>query len=233
MSLQLTHTALHGRNRSIIAPRRALTRDVFEMPTEGERIGYARVSTEDQSLELQVEALKAAGCLNIYTEKVSGAKSHRPELDLAIKDLRKHDTLVVWRLDRLSRTIRDLYKRIDEIRAAGASFVSLQERIDFSTPAGKVMLGMIALMAEFERNVTQERTKAGMAVLREKGYRLGARVKFDAKAQREARRLVAMRERRSVGGKSVWRAKHSKVSIAKKLKISTGTLHAFLRSSKR
>lgn len=206
---------------------------ISQMVTKGERIGYARVSTDDQSLEMQTAALEEAGCLNIYEEKVSGAKKHRPQLDLAIKDLRPGDTLVVWRLDRLSRTIRDLYARIDQIQAMGGTFISLQEHIDFSTPAGKVMLGMIALMAEFERNVTQERTKAGMQVLREKGYKLGARVKFNEKLQREARRLANMRMRRIVGGKTVWRAKHTKIAIAKKLKISTGTLFTFLRSTKR
>src|ERR1039457_2452987 len=98
-----------------------------EPAPKGELIGYARVSTADQELRLQTDALAAIGCLNVYTEKVSGAAKNRPQLDLAIKDLRPGDTLVVWRLDRLSRSMQDLYARIDQIKAAGAGFKSLTE----------------------------------------------------------------------------------------------------------
>lgn len=196
-------------------------------------IGYARVSTDDQSLALQTDALAKAGCLNVYEEKISGAKKVRPQLDLAIKDLRPGDTLVVWRLDRLSRSMRDLYGRLEEIHEAGASFKSLTEHFDFNTATGKLILGMLAVMAEFERQLTIERTKAGMAVLRDKGFALGAPTKFGKKEQREAKRLLAMRERRVVRGKKVWRPVYSKVEIAKRLKISTGTLHAWIRQGKK
>lgn len=195
-------------------------------------IGYARVSTPDQVLDLQIKALKEVGCLNIYEEKLSGAKKNRPELDLAIKNLRPGDTLVVWRLDRLSRSMRDLYERLEQIRAQGASFRSLTEAFDFNTATGQLILGMLAIMAQFERQLTIERTKAGMEVLRSKGHRLGAVVKFTEAKQREAKRLLAMRERRNVRGKSVWRAKHKKKDVARMLKISTQTLFLHLREQR-
>lgn len=192
-------------------------------------IGYARVSTEDQSMELQTDALEKAGCLNIYEEKLSGAKKVRPQLDLAIKDLRPGDTLVVWRLDRLSRSMKDLYERMEQIRAQGASFRSLTEHFDFNTATGQLILGMLAIMAQFERQLTIERTKAGMAVLREKGHILGAPVKFNAAKQKCAKKMLAMKVRKVVRGKTVWRPKYKKAEIARILKISTQTLFLFLR----
>jgi len=187
-------------------------------------IGYARVSTEDQDLRMQIDALKAAGCLHIYSEKKSGAKIKRPELDLAIKDLREGDTLVVWRLDRLARTVRQLYERLAQIEEMGAGFRSLQDRIDFSTANGKLMLAVLAAVAEFERNVTIERTKAGIAALQARGHTFGAKVKFDHKRQRKAEKLLAMRERRIVRGKSVWRDRYSLKDVAEMMDVSVNTL---------
>lgn len=196
-------------------------------------IGYARVSTEDQSMALQTDALDKAGCLNVYEEKLSGAKKVRPQLDLAIKDLRPGDTLVVWRLDRLSRSMKDLYERMEQIRAQGASFRSLTEAFDFNTATGQLILGMLAIMAQFERQLTIERTKAGMAVLREKGHKMGAPVKFDKAKQRRAKAMLAMKVRKEVRGKKVWRPKYSKGEVAEILKVSTQTLFLFLRESKK
>lgn len=196
-------------------------------------IGYARVSTADQSLELQTKALKEAGCLNIWEEPaVSGAAKNRPQLDLAIKDLRPGDTLVVWRLDRLSRSIRDLHKRLEQIEEQGANLKSLTEHFDFTTAVGKLMLNMLAVMAEFERQLTIERTKAGMEVLRSKGYALGAPVKFDKAKQRMAEKMLAAKERRSVRGKMVWRKKYTQKEVAEALKISVQTLIVYLREKK-
>lgn len=194
-------------------------------------MGYARVSTEDQSLELQTRALIAAGVdpAHIYEEKLSGAKKNRPELDLAIKELRPGDTLVVWRLDRLSRSIRDLHRRVEMIEEAGANLKSLTEHFDFTTAVGKLMLNMLAVMAEFERQLTIERTRAGMAVLREKGHRLGAVVKFDAAKKKMAVRMLAKKERRSVRGKMLWRKMYTQADVAEALKISQQTLYLFLR----
>lgn len=197
-------------------------------------IGYARVSTEDQSLELQTRALTAAGVLpdHMYVEKLSGAKKNRPELDLAIKDLRPGDTLVVWRLDRLSRSIRDLHRRVEQIEEMGANLRSLTEHFDFTTAVGKLMLNMLAVMAEFERQLTIERTRAGMNVLREKGHRLGAVVKFDKTKQRKALQMLAMKERRSVRGKMLWRKRYTQADVAEQLKISQQTLYLWLRDRK-
>lgn len=155
-------------------------------------VGYARVSTVEQRLDLQTDALKAAGVLNenLWVEKLSATKAKRPQLDMAIKDLRPQDTLVVWRLDRLARNMQELYTRIDQIKEAGASFKSLTENFDFNTATGQLILGMLALMAQFERQLTVERTKAGMQALRERGHTLGRTVVFNRRKQARALALV-------------------------------------------
>ena len=196
-------------------------------------IGYARVSTADQVMNLQIDALKAAGCFHIHEEPAtSGAKKNRPVLDMAIKDLRPGDTLVVWRLDRLSRSIKDLYSRLEAIEAAGAGFRSLTEAFDFTTATGRLILGMLAIMAEFERQLTIERTKAGMASLRARGAQLGAPKKLNKQLQAKAKKLMAEKVRKVIGGKSVWRPRYTKLEVAEALKVSTGTLYNILRASK-
>lgn len=166
---------------------------------KGELIGYARVSTEDQSLRLQTDALKKAGCSQIYAEHKSGAAKNRPELDLAIKELRPGDTLVVWRVDRFARSGTELYRRLKDIDEAGAGFRSLQEGYDFSTSTGRFVLGILGLVAELERQMTIERTKAGMEALRERGKPLGRAQEFTPKKQARAVKLVR-------GGMAVERA---------------------------
>lgn len=201
-----------------------------EAPPKGVLIGYARVSTADQSLTLQIDALKAAGCFNIHEEPAtSGAKKLRPVLDMAIKDLRPGDTLVVWRLDRLSRSIKDLYERLAQIEAAGAGFRSLTEAFDFTTATGRLILGMLAIMAEFERQLTIERTKAGMASLRARGLELGAPKKLDKKLRAKAKKMLAEKRRKIVGGKSVWRPRYTKLEVAEALKVSNGTIYNLLK----
>ena len=148
------------------------------MTASGFLVGYARVSTEDQSLDLQTDALAAAGVLpdNMHVEKVSGASAKRPALDLAIMDLRPGDTFVVWRLDRLARSMRQLYARLDQIYAKGAYFRSVQESFDFGTISGKLVLGVLGLVAEFERQLISQRTTAGIAALKKRkgsDYRWG------------------------------------------------------------
>lgn len=202
---------------------------ILEAAPKGELIGYARVSTADQVLDLQVDALRKAGCFHIHEEPAtSGAKKNRPVLDMAIKDLRPGDTLVVWRLDRLSRSIKDLYSRLEAIEAAGAGFKSLTEAFDFTTATGRLILGMLAIMAEFERQLTIERTKAGMAVLRDKGHMLGAPKKLDKRLRAKGRKMLAEKCRKIVGGKSVWRPRYTKAAIAEALKVSTGTVYNLL-----
>jgi DNA invertase Pin-like site-specific DNA recombinase len=175
---------------------------------------------------MQVTALKAAGCSRVYEEKLSGAKKKRPELELAIKDLRPGDTFVVWRLDRLSRSMRDLYQRLSEIEEAGALFRSLEDRVDFSTANGKFMLGVLASVSEFERQVTGERTRAGIKAMQERGKKFGAVIKFTEDKKRTAIKMQKARERRMVRGKMVWRDKYKIKQIAKALGVSVQTLHA-------
>lgn len=179
-------------------------------------IGYARVSTPDQNLRMQTDALRAVGCLNIYEEKVSAASKKRPELDLAIKDLRPGDVLVVWRLDRLARSVRDLYRRLDDIQDAGASFRSLTESIDLSTAVGKVMFGFIGIMAEFERDLTIERTRAGMAALKASGVKLGRKVTFTREKKIKAKQMIKSGMQRK--------------DVAEKLGFVPQTIHVWFRA---
>jgi DNA invertase Pin-like site-specific DNA recombinase len=152
------------------------------------KIGYARVSTADQSLDLQLDALKAAGCERIYTEKASGAKDDRTELARAMDALHPGDILYVYKLDRLARSTVKLISTLDDVKKCGAEFVSLNDSIDTTTAAGKAMLGMLAVFSEFERNVIVERTKAGLAASRARG-RNGGRPKTDAKKVTQALRM--------------------------------------------
>lgn len=139
-----------------------------------QKIGYARVSTQDQDLSLQLDALKRADCEQIYEEKVSGKNIERPELANCIKALREGDTLVVWRMDRLGRSLKDLVEIITNLEAKGIHFVSLTEKIETGTATGKLMFHVFASMAEFERNLISERTLAGLAAARARG-RVGGR----------------------------------------------------------
>lgn len=134
-------------------------------------VGYARVSTEDQSLALQTDALARAGVLsdNLHIEKVSGSSQKRPALEFAIKDLREGDVLVVWRLDRLARNLRQLYEILERVYAKGATFRSLSENFDFNTITGRLVIAVLGAIAEFERQLISQRTAAGIAVLRRHG----------------------------------------------------------------
>jgi DNA invertase Pin-like site-specific DNA recombinase len=216
----------------VFCMKKVLKPDPVPAP-KGELIGYARVSTADQSLALQTDALHKAGCFHIHEEPAtSGAKKIRPVLDMAIKDLRPGDTLVVWRLDRLSRSIKDLYERLAQIEAAGAGFKSLTEAFDFTTATGRLILGMLAIMAEFERQLTIERTKAGMAVLREKGHKMGAPAKLTAKLRKKAKAMLKEKVRKHLAtGGSVWRSRWTKAEVAKAVNVSTGTIYNLLNET--
>lgn len=137
-------------------------------------IGYARVSTNEQNLDLQIDALTLAGCEKIFSDTMSGIKDKRPGLEQALSHLRQGDTLMVWRLDRLGRSLRHLINTVDELSSQGIQFRSLIEGIDTSSSIGKLHLGMFASLAEFERNLIRERTLAGMAAARARG-RIGGR----------------------------------------------------------
>jgi len=138
-------------------------------------IGYARVSTQDQNPQLQEDALKEAGCKKVFIEKVSGAMSDRPQLTEAIKYMRSsEDTLVVWRLDRLGRSLKQLVESVNMLNERGFGFKSLKENIDTTTTSGRLVFHIFAALAEFERDVIRERTQAGLAAARARG-RLGGR----------------------------------------------------------
>lgn len=137
-------------------------------------IGYARVSTTDQDAQLQHDALTAAGCYRIFTDTASGALQSRPELDKLLDQLRPGDTLVVWRLDRLGRSIRHLIDQLSDLQNRGIGFRSLQENIDTTTSGGRLVFHIFASLAEFERDLITERTNAGLAAARARG-RTGGR----------------------------------------------------------
>jgi DNA invertase Pin-like site-specific DNA recombinase len=185
----------------------------------GKLIGYARVSTDDQELRLQLDALEKAGCWNVYQEKRSATRDKRPQLELALIDLRPGDTLIVWRLDRLVRNMRELYALMDKIHQAGANFKSLTEQFDFTTPMGEFVLGILGLCAQLEARTTAQRTAAGMAAMRARGAVHGARPKLsDAKAAR----MVAERK----AGKKI-------AQLATKYGVSTASVQNYVNRAKR
>ncbi len=138
------------------------------------RIGYARVSTRDQNLDLQRDALQKAGCDKIYKDTISGTKSQRPGLDQALDNLRKGDTLVVWKLDRLGRSVKDLLDFAGGLNDRGVGFVSLTDAIDTTTVSGRFFFNVMASLAQMERELMIERTQAGLQAAREQG-RVGGR----------------------------------------------------------
>lgn len=155
-------------------------------------IGYARVSTEDQLLDLQREALTKAGVEpdRIYEEHVSGVKTRRPQLAECLRAMHEGDVLVVWRLDRLGRSVPELIKIMDELKARDIGFRSISEAIDTTTAAGKMVFHVLAAFAEFERNLISERTKAGLKAARARGHRGGRKPKVDAKKLKAAKAML-------------------------------------------
>jgi len=149
-------------------------------------LGYARVSKGDeQTNTMQGRALRAAGCRRIFEEAASGGRWDRPELHRLLDHLREDDTLVVWKLDRLSRSLKDVLHIMERIAAAGAGFRSLTENVDTTTPAGRMMMQMVAAFAEFESAMIRERTSAGLAAASAEGRTGGRRKKLDATKRRE------------------------------------------------
>ena len=136
-------------------------------------IGYARVSTTDQSLDLQNDALQTAGCERLFTDTASGARSERPGLGQALKECRRGDTLTVWKLDRLGRSLPHLVETVRDLADKEIGFKSLQENIDTTTPGGKLIFHIFASLAEFERDLIRERTNAGLSAARARGRKGG------------------------------------------------------------
>lgn len=180
------------------------------------KIGYARVSTSDQNLDLQKDALEKAGCTKIFVDEISGTVAKREGLDKAKEVLREGDELIVWRLDRLGRSIRDLIDWVNHLEEEGIGFKSLQESIDTTTSSGKLVFHIFAALAEFERNLIRERTNAGLAAARARG-RLGGRKKsLNAK---ERKRIVEMYQRKNQTVKQ----------ICEMMNITKPTLYAYVR----
>lgn len=154
-------------------------------------VGYARVSTQDQNPAMQLDALKAANCERVFVEKASGALRERPELKAALAYLRAGDTLVVWKLDRLARTLKQLVETVEGLAARDIGLRSLTEAIDTTTAGGRLIFHVFCALAEFERSVIRERTKAGLDAARTRGRHGGRPLALDPKALTAAKALLA------------------------------------------
>jgi DNA invertase Pin-like site-specific DNA recombinase len=159
------------------------------------QIGYARVSTDNQHTENQIAMLKKAGCKRIFEETASGGRWERPELQDCLKHLREGDVLVVWKLDRLSRSLSDLLRILEKVDKAGASFKSLTQTLDTSGPCGRLMMNMLGSFNQFEREIIKERTKLGLERARSNGRIGGGRYKLSATQQAEAIKMIRSGEK--------------------------------------
>src|SRR5487761_2498475 len=161
------------------------------------KYGYARVSTEDQNPDLQLAALKKAGCRTVFKDEwISGATAQRPALLKCLKTLQAGDTLIVWKLDRLGRSLRDLITMLDDLKHRGVKFRSLTEAIDTETPTGRAMWQMIGVLAELERSLLSERTRAGVKAAKGRGVKFGRKPKLTPQQIDHARKLIDAGERR-------------------------------------
>ena len=179
-------------------------------------IGYARVSTQDQNLDLQQDALASAGCEKIFIDHVSGAQAERVGLDQALEYMRPGDTLVVWKLDRLGRSLRHLVETIQLMVSKDIGFKSLQENIDTTTSGGKLVFHLFAALAEFERAIIRDRTHAGLAAARARGRKGGRPTVMNEQLKQAAELLRADRSR-------------SITDICKTLGISRATFYRHTR----
>jgi DNA invertase Pin-like site-specific DNA recombinase len=182
------------------------------MGTAPHLVGYARVSTLDQNPQLQLDALKAAGCTKLFVEKASGAKQERPQLQAALDYMRPGDTLVVWKLDRLARSMKQLIATVDELRGRDIGFRSLTEAIDTTTAAGELFFHIFGALAQFEHSIIRERTKAGLTAALARGRKGGRKPKVKADDVQAA--LALLRD-----------PQISVRTAAKKLGISVSTLY--------
>lgn len=177
-------------------------------------IGYARVSATDQDAFLQTDALKKAGCERIFVDKASGAKASRPELDKMLQHLREGDVVVVWRLDRLGRSLKNLIDLVGRLKEQGVGFRSLGESIDTTTANGRLFFNMMGSLAEFERDLISERTKAGLEAARARG-RNGSRPK-------------ALSENRAKVAQTLYDSQTPVVEIARTLNVGVATVYRYL-----
>lgn len=181
------------------------------------KIGYARVSTDDQNLDMQERALREAGVEQLFTDQVSGAARSRPGLDAALAALKAGDTLVVWRLDRLGRSLPHLISVVAQLGERGVEFQSLSDRVDTTSAQGRLVFHMMGALAEFERALISERTRAGVQAARARGVRLGRRVALNALQVEHAKALIAAGE--------------SPSAVAHTFKVGRSTLYRSLRAA--
>ena len=181
------------------------------------KIGYCRVSTDDQNPDLQLAALKRAGCKRIFTDKASGAHVKRPELAKCLKALTAGDVLIVWKLDRLGRSPRGLIALLDDLKVRGVAFRSLTEAIDTATATGRAMWQMVGILAELERLLIQERTKAGRAAAVARGVKMGRKPKLTPQQVAHASELLEQGE--------------DPRDVAQLLKVSWRTVERALKNS--
>ena len=179
------------------------------------KYGYARVSTDEQKTDLQVAALKKAGCRHIFIDTASGANSKRPELTLCLESLRAGDTLVVWKLDRLGRSLSHLVMVLSDLQGKGVAFLSLTEAIDTENAAGRLMGHILGALAEFERSLIVERTQAGLKAARQRGQKLGRKPSLSEDQRKHARDLLNRGD--------------SPAAVAKLLNVCRATLYNSLK----
>lgn len=182
-------------------------------------VGYARVSTDDQNLNLQRDALQLAGCEKIFEDQISGAKAERPGLHAVLQFVRTGDTLVIWRLDRLSRTLKDLIEMVKLLESNGIGLKSLQESIDTTSSSGMLIFHLFGALAEFERNLTRERTQAGLQAARARG-RKGGRPK------------VLNKDKQALAVQLYDERKHTVAQICELMGVSKPTLYKYIDSVK-
>jgi DNA invertase Pin-like site-specific DNA recombinase len=189
----------------------------MSIETDHSMIGYARVSTLEQDEALQVDGLRAAGCGRVFVDKASGKLEHRPQLAALLEQLRPGDTVVIWRLDRLGRSLRHLPETVQALEARGVAFRSLTENIDTTTPGGRLVFHVFGALAEFEWDLIRERTMAGLTAARARGRRGGRPTVWSPEKLRAARQLHA------AGTNDV-------ASIARSLGVSRASVYRVLRS---
>ena len=180
-------------------------------------LGYARTSTLDQNLDLQLDALKRAGCERIYQEQMTASKENRPELANCLKALRPGDKLVIWRLDRLGRSLKELISLVNQIQSLNCELVSLKENIDTSTPTGTLTFHLFASLAEFERELIRERTQAGLQAARARGKKGGRPQKLSMTDKKMIQQLMNDRN-------------NSASDIGKRFGVSRATVYTVVKS---
>ena len=186
--------------------------------SELSRLGYARVSTDEQNLDLQQDALGAAGCEKVFVDKMSGSMQNRRGLQRALDSFRRGDTLVVWRLDRLGRSLKNLIELVTNLDDEGVAFQSIQEAIDTTSPGGKLVFHIFGALAEFERNLIRERTNAGLSSARVRGRKGGRPKSLDQAGRKLAVQLYND-------------GKHSVMDVCRMVGVSKPTLYKYVKDA--